>query len=260
MSERLRAAVVVPTWNGAAYVLTALRSIEASAKAARHDIVVAVCDDGSTDGTVDVVQSFAESADVPVTLVVHDTNRGTGAARNTAIASAAERDAACYLFLDQDDEYRPEHVAACLDALAADPRLDFVRTDVLLDRPVHPHWQRSIADTLVQTLCVRSFAHRLVGGFLDDAATATVGCDDVFYSRLLHRHLRGARLPSATVHFHQRDGNAFDRQWEHKFSRAPEDAQPTLTGARLAAEPAARAAFEQRARDVEQRVRRLRSI
>jgi hypothetical protein len=98
-----------------------------------------------------------------------------------------------------------------------------------------------------------------VGGFLEDDAVATVGCDDVFYARLLRHYLNGVRIPQSTVRFRHREGNSFDRQWERKFSRPPEDAETTLSGPLLAAEPTAIAAFERRVFEVEQRVRRLRS-
>lgn len=249
----LSAAVVIPTWNGADVVATALRSVERSVAASAHDVAVVVVDDASTDATVAVVDEVRRSASVPITVVEHERNRGTGAARNTGVAAL---DADCYLFLDQDDEYLPDHVHVCLEAMQ-DPSLDFMRTGVVLDRPVHPHWQASIANTLAQTHCVRPFAHRLVGGFLEDPAVATVGCSDVFYSRLLHHLARGAIDDRATVRYRHHPGNAFDRQWERKFSRAPEDAESTLSGARLEAEPAAAAAFRRRVLEVERRVGRL---
>jgi glycosyltransferase involved in cell wall biosynthesis len=254
-ADSLQAAVVVPACNGAEVIGTALASIATSAVACRHEVEVVVVDDASEDDTAATVRSFADGAPVPVTVVAHDRRRGTGAARNTGVAAT---EAECLLFLDQDDEYLPDHLGRCLDTLAALPRVDVVRTGVLLDRPVHPDWEVAIADSLTQTVAVRAWAHRLVGGFLESPAVAVVGCDDVFYNRLLRRHCRGVRVPERTVRFRSRPGNSFDRQWEAKFRRPPATAVVTLTGARLAASADAVVAFEERAREVEARVARLR--
>jgi glycosyltransferase involved in cell wall biosynthesis len=255
MVPRLAAAVVVPTHNGVDHVAGAVGSIELSAAVADHDVEVVAVDDGSTDDTIGVLDEIRQRCSIPMTIVAHHRNRGPAAARNTGVRAI---DADAYLFLDQDDEYLPDHLRICLDVLARQPRLDYVRTGVVLDRPVHPHWQDAIAASLVQTLAVRPFAHRFVGGFIEDPAVAVHGNEDVFYSRLLRYHLHGLRRPEATVWYHEHPGNAFARQWERKFSRPPEDAEPTLTGARLEAAPAAQLAFQRRVLEVERRARRLR--
>lgn len=254
MSEQIDAAVVLPAWNGERTIEQALQSIEVSAERTRRSVIIVVVDDASTDDTTKVVDRFALRSNNPVVLVRHESNLGTGAGRNSGVAAV---DASAYLFLDQDDQFLPDHIDRCVRELGAHRQCDYVRTGVLLDRPVHPEWHEIIADSLVQAICVRSFAHRLIGGFIDDEAVAIVGCDDVYYRRLLASFLRGRRIPEATVRFRDRPGNSFSRQWVRKFSRSPAEAEATLVGPRLAALPAAEAAFAARVQEVEARVRRL---
>lgn len=254
-ATRPEAAVVMPAFNGGDTIRHALDSIATSVNACGRSVVISVADDGSTDATTTIVERFAiEHPSLPVVLTRHDENRGTGAARNTA-AAAVEADV--YLFLDQDDQYLEQHVGTCLEAFDRDRRIEYVWTDVQLDKPVHDDWVDSIAGALTQNLAVRRHAHRLVGGFLDDAATAAVGCDDVLYRRMLRVACVGVHVPTTTVRFRSYPGNAFDRQYEGKYRRPRNEAIDTMPPERAIHLPDVDRAFEQRMAGLHRRLVRL---
>lgn len=86
--------VVVASYNGERFVGEALESVFVQDF---RSFEVVFVDDGSTDGTGEIAQSF------PVRYV-HQTNRGLSAARNSGVASAR---AALITFLDDDDVFPP---------------------------------------------------------------------------------------------------------------------------------------------------------
>lgn len=114
-----RVAVVLATYNGAAFLETQLASIGAQTR--RPDLVI-VQDDASTDGTADLAREALRRSGLAHTVLVN--HHRLGAARNFASAlAAAEADV---LFLcDQDDAWRPDKVATMLGAISAGARAAF---------------------------------------------------------------------------------------------------------------------------------------
>ena len=70
--------VVIPSYNHAAYVGEAIRS---ALDQSHGDLEVVVTDDGSRDGTPDVIRRIG---DPRIDLQVFEQNRGAGAALNSA--------------------------------------------------------------------------------------------------------------------------------------------------------------------------------
>jgi hypothetical protein len=88
--------IVMPVFNRATLVGRALQSCFAQSFA---DFEIVVVDDGSSDGSYDVVSAHHDSR---IRLLRHATNRGVCPARNTAISNASGLWVIC---LDSDDEF-----------------------------------------------------------------------------------------------------------------------------------------------------------
>lgn len=113
-----RFAVIIPAFNASATLRQAVDSVLAQTYAA-HEIIV--IDDGSTDTTAEVARSYGTR----VTLISQG-NSGVSAARNAG-ARAASAEWLC--FLDADDWYYPERLAAYAAMIREVPDLDFLTGD-----------------------------------------------------------------------------------------------------------------------------------
>lgn len=102
--------VVVPAFNCAGYIGSALESVMAQSVACREIVVV---DDGSSDATPEILAGYGQRI-----RVVRQENQGVAAARNRAIEQAQ---CEWIAFLDSDDVWHPEKVALQFAALAAFP-------------------------------------------------------------------------------------------------------------------------------------------
>jgi glycosyltransferase involved in cell wall biosynthesis len=120
MTMNAEVSVVIPVYNGAAFVQEAIQS------ALRESCVrqVLAVDDGSTDASLSVCRQVART-DERVTVLTHanGVNRGAGASRNLGLKHAA-----CELvaFLDADDRYVPGRFDTALGIFASRPDIDGV--------------------------------------------------------------------------------------------------------------------------------------
>jgi glycosyltransferase involved in cell wall biosynthesis len=114
-----RYSIVVPAYNAAAYVESAIRSALLQSE---HDLEVIVVDDGSEDDTAARVRRIDDER----VRLIEQTNRGPSAARNRGIA-AARGD--LVVMLDSDDLLLPEYLELMGRALAAAPGAGFAYTD-----------------------------------------------------------------------------------------------------------------------------------
>jgi len=113
MSAEPLVSVVLPTYNRAHSLARAVRSVLAQS---HRNLEVIVVDDGSTDGTVALVQKLA-AADSRVRLV-QQPNRGPAAARNAGVREARGELVA---FQDSDDEWLTEKLEHQLAVLRRAP-------------------------------------------------------------------------------------------------------------------------------------------
>lgn len=110
--------VIMPAYNVEPYVGEAIRSALAQTFT---DFELIVVDDGSKDGTADVVKSMAR-ADSRVKLV-QQANRGLAGARNSALRAARGE---FFALLDSDDVWEPEFLAEQMAIMTARPEIDIV--------------------------------------------------------------------------------------------------------------------------------------
>jgi len=110
--------VVMPAFNEAANIEVALRSILAS----NHPLEIVVVDDGSTDGTADLVESLR----LPGVRVVRQPNGGKASALNAGIAHAGHD---LIIMVDGDTVFEPDTVRLLLQPFA-DPGMGAVSGNV----------------------------------------------------------------------------------------------------------------------------------
>lgn len=110
--NRYSVSVVIPAYNIETYLARAIDSVLAQTHTPDEIIVV---DDGSTDQTASVAQSYGSQI-----RYLYQENAGLSAARNTGI-----RNAACtwVALLDGDDEWLPEKLQLQIDLLRRNPHL-----------------------------------------------------------------------------------------------------------------------------------------
>jgi glycosyltransferase involved in cell wall biosynthesis len=111
--------VVIPAYNHARFLPEAVASVLAQTRPA---LDVTVVDDGSTDDTARVLAAYEG-----VVRVVRQANRGVSAARN---AGAAVAQGDLLAFLDADDVWLPDKLAAQAASFAARPGLGLVHCAV----------------------------------------------------------------------------------------------------------------------------------
>lgn len=111
-------AVIIPVYNGEKYVREAVASVQSQTLKNLHIIIA---DDGSTDGTLPIVQELA-AADPRITLLPLE-HKGVSAALNAGINNAIVEYVA---FLDADDVWHAEKLEKQLQALhSSDAKICF---------------------------------------------------------------------------------------------------------------------------------------
>lgn len=157
MSSSVRFSVVIPLYNKANYIESAIASVCNQTWAATEIIIV---DDGSTDGGADIVRGL----NIPALRLIVQLNSGVSAARNQGIEAATQPYIA---FLDADDAYEPDFLAAIARLIGKFPHakmfctgynlVDLLgqRTEVL--HPSIPQHQECLVSDFYTAWCKRSF-------------------------------------------------------------------------------------------------------
>jgi len=116
----MKISVLINCHDYAEFVGRAIESVRTQTRPADELIVV---DDGSTDGSADVIRRSLEGK--PGTKIICQENAGQLAALNSAfVASTGD----LVFFLDADDEYRPTHLESCVRVYEEQPQIGFVFT------------------------------------------------------------------------------------------------------------------------------------
>src|SRR5208282_4080287 len=107
-----RVTVVIAAYNAESYLRETIESVLAQRL---QDIEVIVVDDGSTDGTLEILRAFSDHR----LTVLRQRNSGVSAARNAGLAAAR---APYIFFLDADDMLVPDALYRMVSTLDARPQ------------------------------------------------------------------------------------------------------------------------------------------
>jgi GT2 family glycosyltransferase len=117
------------TWNSRAYIAGCVESIAARCEADGLSFEVVVVDNGSTDGSTDVVRGLDLRSRGTLALVALHRNRGTTYSRNLALKEARGR---VVSIIDSDTEFLSGSLRPVVDLLAADGRIGIIAPRLLL--------------------------------------------------------------------------------------------------------------------------------
>lgn len=163
--------VIVPVFNGARYLEAALASVLAQSYLPGEIIVV---DDGSDDDSGARVQRMADSAPPAPIRLLHQHQRGPGAARNRGVAASTGEILA---FLDQDDLWAATKLEQQVRCFQADPTLGIVlahQTYFLDAGFARPAWvrpellEKATPAVTPSALAVRRDVFAQIGGFNEE--------------------------------------------------------------------------------------------
>lgn len=125
--------VIIPTFNRCEVLERAVRSVLGQTW---RDFELIVVDDGSTDGTTELLERFDGQL-----RCLRQENRGVSAARNLGIAQSSGQLAA---FLDSDDEWLPEKLSRQVERFDGQKPLFVCHTDELWLREAREVPQKAI--------------------------------------------------------------------------------------------------------------------
>jgi glycosyltransferase involved in cell wall biosynthesis len=202
-----RISVVIPVYNGRRYIAEA---IESALGQSVQPLQVIVIDDGSTDGSADVVASYE-----PRVTCIRQPNRGPAAARNLGVERATGE---LLAFLDADDVWTPCKLAWQAQVLANDQACEAVLGRVEnfispeLDESEHRALRKSASQKgafLAGALLIRRDAFLRVG-YLD--ARWRQGEFIEWWARAVRHRLRYAVLPELVLRRRLHDDNLTRRE------------------------------------------------
>jgi glycosyltransferase involved in cell wall biosynthesis len=114
-----RVSVVIPAYNCSEFISKALESVFHQTYA---DYEIVVVDDGSTDGTLEVLKSYGER----IRLLRHEVNQNAASARNTAMANCHGE---LIAFLDGDDIWHPRKLEVFIETFDTHEDASYVFSD-----------------------------------------------------------------------------------------------------------------------------------
>ena len=168
--------VAMATYNGERFLQEQLDSL------ARQTLLpceLVVCDDGSTDGTLDILNSFAAKAPFPVSIYPNETRLGYGL---NFLRAASLCSGDLIAFCDQDDVWLEQKLARCSAVISSTKCNLVIHSARVVDgnlKPLGPQTPSARRLTLLDSCILggwRTFGYRL---------EMCLGFSCVFLSRLL---------------------------------------------------------------------------
>jgi glycosyltransferase involved in cell wall biosynthesis len=127
------------TYNGQRFLKQQLDSILAQSRPVDE---LVVCDDGSTDDTVDILNEFASGAPFPVKTFVNEQNLGSTKNFEKAISLCGGD---TVILCDQDDVWLPDKVKILENIFLTNPNCGMAFTDAVIvdemNRPLGKLWE-----------------------------------------------------------------------------------------------------------------------
>jgi glycosyltransferase involved in cell wall biosynthesis len=213
LQENYLVSVIIPVYNGGQYLADAIGSVLSQTC---RPVEIIVVDDGSTDNSAEIAQSYAR------VHYFYQPNQGVSVARNTGIA-AAEGD--FIAFLDADDQWPADKLTRQVDFLLENPEVGYVVTHqrILLeqDAPIPSRFKIELLHKdhpgfVPSTLMVRRAVLEQVGGF--DPTYLNAGEDIEWFSRAKDAGMLMAVLPE-TLLFRRMHKTNISLQSRPDFSR-----------------------------------------
>lgn len=215
--------IVIPAYNAEAYVREAVDSALAQTYPNKEVIVV---DDGSTDGTGAVLQSYIDKKAI---VYVRQDNKGLSSARNTGMRNARGEYIA---LLDSDDLFLPDKIARQVADLKAHPADDVSYCDVIHFYEEEP--ERALTLNYVYYSGEEVFPRLLVKNFINPltvilrrSAIDRIGMFDEKYRRsedweywirLAYGGVRFRHLPESLARYRMRKGS-LSYGWDSEVQR-----------------------------------------
>jgi GT2 family glycosyltransferase len=200
--------VVIPVLNGAATIAQQLQAL--AGQTYRHRWEVIVADNGSTDGTIEVVRSWTDR--LPGLRLVDASGReSTNHARNLGVAAA---EGALLAFCDADDVAAPDWLAALVAGLEHHDLVGGRLDDVALNSSAVRARRRKrgtgglprpmgfLPHAVSANLAVRAPVLRALGGWNEDFARGGTEVELCWRAQLAGYRLGYA--PDAVMHYRYR--------------------------------------------------------
>jgi glycosyltransferase involved in cell wall biosynthesis len=195
----VKVSVIIPVYNGERYLRAALESVFAQTHPL-HEIITV--DDGSTDSSPEILQSFGDRL-----TVIRQENQGVAGARNTGLAHTTGEAIA---FLDQDDLWPPDRTRLLVEALQADGNAEVAVgvVEICYERdapPLHP-WELTPMhrEFLLGSQMIRARVFSTLGTLNTNVGYAD---DTDFWVRRREHGVRLAKLNEVTLIYRQHANN-----------------------------------------------------
>lgn len=224
LNENPKVSIIIPAYNIAPYLERCLESVR---NQTYKEIQIIIIDDGSTDQTGKIADSFAEKD--KRFYVIHKENRGVSAARKTGLERA---DGEYIGFVDGDDYIEPEMYEKLIDLaveydadithcgyqMVFPDRVDLYHgTGKLRIQDSHTAVKDLLEGTMVEPgLVNKLYRHDLFKGIEYDPEIV-INEDLLLNFLLFHRVYRSVFLDEPLYHYMVRKNSASTSKWnEHK--------------------------------------------
>ncbi|MQG87404.1 MAG: glycosyltransferase family 2 protein [SAR202 cluster bacterium] len=207
-------AIVIPAFNESESLPKTLSKIPHNQI---NDLHVIVVDDGSTDDTAILAESYGAK-----TVISHDRNQGLGAALRTGLKAARKIDARAAIYIDADGEYDPSEIPTLLKEIDSG-RADYVLGNRIVKKGERQKFGRQFGNRLFTTLLSIACGRRIKDGqtgfraFSRNAIEVAEIIHDYNYAQVLTLDLlkKGLRLTEVPISWRRRRFGKSFINWQY---------------------------------------------